>query len=69
MWESCVRKSGQNITGRDAIEFDGGRFDVFEGQSTGRRSVACGGFRNHEASGSVRQSQTEREGLIFVLKR
>ena len=41
MWESCVRKSGQNIRGRDAIEFNDGRFDVFQGpvDRTSRRAV------------------------------
>ena len=31
LWGSCVRKSSRCMTGRDAIEFSHGRFDVFRG--------------------------------------
>jgi len=31
LWGSCVRKSSRCMTGRDVIEFNHGRFDVFRG--------------------------------------
>jgi len=48
------------MTGRDAIEFNNGRFDVFRGaidMAHGRG----GGFRNPRGKG---QCQTERDDLI-----